>query len=91
MLQILSARTRGLEHLNVIKGDSYAAEVWDNCNHRFVVKAYRHECTCLEWQHTGKPCQHALSLITAQQIRNVMMEDFVHDYYSMEKFRKAYA
>lgn len=65
--------------------------VWDNCNHRFVVKAYLHECSCCEWQHTGKPCQHALSLITARQIRNVRMEDFVHDYYSVEKFRKAYA
>lgn len=65
--------------------------VWDNCNHRFVVKAYLHECSCCEWQHTGKPCQHALSLITTRQIRNVRMEDFVHDYYSVEKFRKAYA
>jgi hypothetical protein len=91
VIQILNARTRGLGHLTVIKGDNYAAEVWDNFNRRFVVKAYLHECSCCEWQHTGKPCQHALSLITARQIRNVRMEDFVHDYYSVEKFRKAYA
>jgi hypothetical protein len=77
--------------LNVIKGDHYSAEVWDNHNQRFVVKAYLHECSCCEWQHTGKPCHHALSLITAQQIRDVMMSDFVHEYYSMEMFRKAYA
>jgi hypothetical protein len=90
VLQILSARTRGLGHLSVIKGDNYAAEVWDNCNHRFAVKAYKHECSCLEWQHTGKPCQHALSLIAAQHIRKAM-EDIVHEYYYVEKFRNAYA
>ena len=56
-----------------------------------MVKAYLHESSYCEWQHTGRPCQHALSLITARQIRNVRMEDFVHDYYSVEKFSKAYA
>lgn len=50
-----------------------------------------HECSCLEWQHTGKPCQHALALITAQKARDVKMEDFVHEYYSVQKFRNAYA
>jgi hypothetical protein len=35
-------------------------------------------------------CQHALVLITAQQSINVKMEDFVHDYYSMERFKNAY-
>jgi hypothetical protein len=45
----------------------------------------------LEWQHTGKPCQHALCLITAQQFRDVMMEEFVDDYYSVEMYRKAYS
>jgi hypothetical protein len=65
--------------------------VWDNRNQRFVVKVYLHECSCCEWQHTGKPCHHALSLITAQQIRDVMTDDFVHEYYSVEMFRKAYA
>jgi hypothetical protein len=91
ILQILNARTRGLGHFPVIKGDHDGAEVWDNCNHRFVVKANLHECSCYEWQHIGKPCQHGLSLITTTQSRNVMMEDFVHDYYSVEKFIKAYA
>jgi hypothetical protein len=69
--------------------------VWDvfpEADNRFVVKAYLHECSCCKWQHTGKTCQRALSLITDhRQIRNVRMEDFVHDYYSMDKFRKAYA
>ncbi|XP_035823234.1 uncharacterized protein [Zea mays] len=91
VLAILRAKTRGLGHLSVVKYDHFTAEVWDNCNHRFVVKAQLHECSCLEWQHTGKPCQHALALITAQKARDVKMEDFVHEYYSVQKFRNAYA
>ena len=88
----LNARTRGLGHLEVIKGDDYVAEVRDNgdCFSRYVVKAHLRECSCKEWQHTGKPCHHALCLITAQQYRNVMMEEFVDDYYSVDMFRKAY-
>ncbi|XP_040380857.1 uncharacterized protein LOC102714198 [Oryza brachyantha] len=38
----------------------------------------------------GKPCQHALALITAQPLRDVKMEDFVHEYYSVERFKNAY-
>jgi hypothetical protein len=62
-----------------------------DCVSRYVVKAYLRECSCLEWQYTGKPCHHALCLITAQQFRDVMMEEFVDDYYSVEMYRKAYS
>jgi hypothetical protein len=49
------------------------------------------ECSCKEWQHTGKPCNHALCLITAQEFRDVRMEDFVDDYYSISHFTTAYS
>ncbi|CAA0839026.1 Unknown protein [Striga hermonthica] len=92
IIHILKAQTRGLSHLNVVQGDNYAAQVVDMsaANIRHVVKAYLHECTCEEWQHTGKPCQHALALITQQPFRDVMMENFVNDYYSVERFKNAY-
>ena len=88
----LNARTRGLGHLTVVDGGYSAAEIWDtsNTHSRHVVKSYLHECTCLEWQHTGKPCQHALALITSVQSANVHMEDFVHEYYSVDRFKAAY-
>lgn len=88
----LKARTRGLGHLSVVKADCFAAEIWNSTSthNRHVVKAYLRECTCFEWQHTGKPCQHALALISAQDNSLVSMEDFVHDYYSVERFRNAY-
>jgi hypothetical protein len=50
----------------------------------------RRYCSCREWMHTGKPCQHGLVVIIAQQSRSCKMEDFVDDYFSVEMFRKAY-
>ncbi|WVZ49602.1 hypothetical protein U9M48_000944 [Paspalum notatum var. saurae] len=45
-------------------------------------------CTCREWQISGKPCLHAIAMITS--IRNEKLEDYVDMYFSVEKFRKAY-
>ena len=55
---------------------------------RHIVKLNQRTCTCLEWQHTGKPCQHVLAYVTHQ--RRVDLEQFVHDYYSVDRFRTAY-
>jgi hypothetical protein len=35
-------------------------------------------------------CQHAPCLVIAQPFQYVKLEEFVDDYYSMEKFKKAY-
>jgi hypothetical protein len=93
VINLLKARTRGLGHLSIQKGDYYHAEIRDNNNiHcRHVVKVDQRYCSCLEWQHTGKPCQHGLVVIIAQQMREVGMEHFVDDYFSVDKFKKAYA
>jgi hypothetical protein len=79
-------------HLSLAKGDHYFAEVQDNNNmlSKHAVKAHMRTCSCLEWQHTDKPCQHALVVIIAQQFRDVGMENFIDDYFSVEKFKKAY-
>ena len=45
-------------------------------------------CTCLEWQHTGKPCQYVLAFVTSR--RGVDLEQFVHDYYSVDRFKATY-
>jgi hypothetical protein len=93
ILNVLNARTRGLGHLSLTKGDHYCAEVQDSNNvfTKHIVKADQMYCSCEEWQHTGKPCQHALVVIIAQPFRNVGMEHFVGDYFSVTKFKKAYA
>jgi hypothetical protein len=92
ILIILRARTRSLGHLSLVKGDHYSTEVQDNNNvlTKHVVKDELQYCSCREWQHTSKPCQHALVVIIAQEFRDVRMEHFVDEYFSVEKFKKAY-
>jgi hypothetical protein len=53
--------------LSIFKSDNYMAEVRDstNCVSKRVVMAELKQCSCEVWQHTGKPCQHALALIIA--------------------------
>jgi hypothetical protein len=89
---MLKARTRELGHLSYVKGDNYVAKVRDNndWHSKFVVRALDKECQCEEWQHIILPCQQALCLIIAQPFRNVKLEEFVDDYYFMEKFQGAY-
>jgi hypothetical protein len=57
-LRVLKARTRGLGHLSLVKGDNYYAKVRDNgdVHSRVMVRASHKECACEEWQHTGLPC-----------------------------------
>jgi hypothetical protein len=89
IIQELNVRSRGLGHLKTRSSCELSAEVKDTTKNdlRHVVKCLTHECTCLEWQHTGKPCQHALVVLAAQ---NIKLEDFVHNYYSVARFRAAY-
>jgi hypothetical protein len=93
VLHILHARTRGLGHLAVQKADNYIAEVRDNnyVQSKHIVNAQLRECSCKEWQHMGKPCIHALCLITAQEFRDDRMEDFVDEYYFVAMFTTAYS
>ncbi|CAO2187614.1 unnamed protein product, partial [Urochloa humidicola] len=47
------------------------------------------KCSCRAWQISGKPCKHALAWILSN--RGMRIEDFVHEYYSVHKFRATYA
>jgi hypothetical protein len=89
MLQ-LKANTRGLGHLKIVTCANWSVEVWDHGSRveRYIVKLNNRTCTCLEWQHTGKPCQHVLAFVTRE--RGVDLEQFVHEYYSVDRFRAAY-
>jgi hypothetical protein len=87
----LKANTRGLGHLRIVPCSNLSAEVWDHTStrvERHIVKLHQRICSCLEWQHTGKPCQHVLAYVTRQ--RGVDLEQFVHDYYSVNRFKAAY-
>ena len=56
---------------------------------RHVVDTELHECTCLEWQHTGKPCEHAILFLAGKP--RVNMHPYLHEYYSVARFKAAYA
>jgi hypothetical protein len=84
----LNAASRGLGHLKVTKGHLEEAEVIEIYKveevRRHVMYPTQHICTCKEWQVTGKPCPHALAIITT--LRQPNMDFYVHNYYSVEKF-----
>ncbi|PWA56031.1 transposase, MuDR, MULE transposase domain protein [Artemisia annua] len=47
------------------------------------------QCTCRVWQVTGLPCVHAAAFIAF--IRDANLEKYVDPYYTIEKFKEAYA
>ena len=89
----MNAASKGLGHLKVTKGDRNQAEVSvvykDEEVRRHVVYLDQKICTCREWEVNGKPCQHALAVITTE--RNPNMEQYIDMEFSIEKFKAAYA
>jgi hypothetical protein len=44
-------------------------------------------CSYRAWQVTGQPCTQTL-LVIARLSREVHIEDFVHEYYSIDRLKK---
>jgi hypothetical protein len=88
----LNAASRGLAHLRVTKGhpdEAKVSHIYKNEEvRRHVAYLQQHSCSCREWQLTGKPCPHALAVITS--MRQPQMDLYVHQYYSVQKFQAAY-
>jgi hypothetical protein len=83
-------RSRNLTHYSVEKYSLWGAEVRDiKSGRRHVVNTEEHECTCLEWQHTGMLCGHAILFLASKPKLN--MDPYLHEYYSVAKFKAAYA
>ena len=90
VVQQVVNRSRSLAHLFVDKSSSSGVEVRDSITgRRHVVNTELHECSCLEWQHTGKPCEHAILFLAS--FPQVNMHPYLHEYYSVAKFKAAYA
>ncbi|KAE8800243.1 hypothetical protein D1007_24232 [Hordeum vulgare] len=82
--------SRKLSHLVVKKSSFWGSEVRDTkTSKRHVVNTDLHECTCQEWQHTRKPCEHAILFLASRPKLN--MHPYLHDYYSVQRFKDAYA
>jgi hypothetical protein len=88
----LNVISRHLTVIKVVVYDDDTAEItlldqWNN-QKRHTVDLQNHNCSCREWQVTRKPCRHALAWILSN--RGTKIEDYVHEYYSVAKFKKAY-
>ncbi|XP_066333963.1 uncharacterized protein, partial [Miscanthus floridulus] len=56
---------------------------------RFVVNLLDRTCSCRQWQVSRIPCRHAIAFITS--LSNAALDNYVDPYYSVDKFRVAYA
>jgi hypothetical protein len=93
----VNAKSRGLpyvhtfsnkDHDNVallaeVQGVAKDLQPW-----RHALDLTNRTCTCRQWQIAGLPCYHDVHVITS--MRNPKMEDYIDDYYSVNKFKKAY-
>jgi hypothetical protein len=88
----LNILSRDLKVVKIVPCDDLMAEVTllDNWNNprRHTVDLQNHTCGCRKWQVTGKPCKHALAWILSN--RGLQISDYVHEYYSVARFRAAY-
>jgi hypothetical protein len=88
----LNASTKGLSHLRVTKGRPDRAEVTESYKdeevRRHVVHLVENKCSCRHWHVTGKPCPHALAVLTTE--RQPVWDNYVDMAYSVQRFRQAY-
>ena len=92
VLKELNTISKNLQVVKIVRSDDDIAEVtlidrWNNTR-RHSVDLKNQKCSCREWQITGKPCRHALAWILSN--RGVNIGDYVHEYYSVARFRAAY-
>ena len=92
VMKDLNLISKNLKVVKVKVSDDEFVEVtllddWNN-HKRHTTDLKNQKCSCREWQVTSKPCKHALAWILSN--RGMQVADFVHDYYSVAKFRAAY-
>lgn len=87
----LNQKSRNL-HYNITKSGFMKAEISGVSKHgyswRYAVNLLDHNCSCGQWEVTGKPYFHAIAYITS--LRGIKIEDYVHEYYSVQRFKDAY-
>jgi hypothetical protein len=90
----LHSKARGLK-MKCIQSDKYEGEVayTDSKNRlwRYPVNLAARTCSCGQWQIRGKPCIHALHLMTVIGGADGEVDQYCSEYFSVAKFKAAYA
>jgi hypothetical protein len=58
---------------------------------RYPVDLKARTCSCRQWQITGLSCIHALFFITTFSGQAGNIQQYVHEYYSVARFKATYA
>ena len=94
LIKALHLKARGLK-MKCIRSGTYEGEVTytDTKNRvwRYPVNLSTRECTCRQWQIRGKPCIHALHLMTVIGGADGEVDQYCSEYFSVAKFMAAYA
>ncbi|XP_020167209.1 uncharacterized protein [Aegilops tauschii subsp. strangulata] len=94
LIKALHAKARGLR-MKCIRPSTYEAEVTytnsKNMEWRYPVNLATNECSRRQWQIRGKPCIHALHLMTIIGGEDGEVDQYCSEYFSVSKFRVAYA
>ena len=94
LIKALHAKARGLK-MKCIRSSTHEAEVTytdsKNREWRYPVNLASRECSCRQWQIRGKPCIHALHLMTVIGGQDGEVDQYISEYFSVAKFRAAYA
>jgi hypothetical protein len=85
----INAKSKTIKDHDVLICGAGTAEVTMN-RWRHAVNFEQITCSCRTWQVTRKPCNHALAFI-AKLSRDVHLDEFVHEYFYVDRFKKAYA
>ena len=87
----LNMKSRGL-HYDINKSDPMSAKILGTTKEektwKYAVDLTKREYGCGQWEVSRKPCTHAIYLFG--KVNQLNIEDFVHDYYSVERFKMAY-
>ena len=94
LIKALHLKARGLK-MKCIRSGTYEGEVTytDTKNRvwRYPVNLSTRECTCRQWQIRGKPCIHALHLMSTIGGADGEVDQYCSEYFCVAKFMAAYA
>lgn len=93
VIKALHAKSKGLK-MKVVRRSDVGAEITtvdkENREWRYLVDIAKETCSCRQWQVKGLPCIHALYFITSLRGPVSEIEPYVHEFYSVAKFKAAY-